>query len=79
VLLRLEPGAIAEKEDLQFTADLAAFYSRARQSDQAPVIYTEPRLVYKPKGAKPGIAIYKQETVIWGQPQRGKTFEASSS
>jgi predicted ribosome quality control (RQC) complex YloA/Tae2 family protein len=79
VLLRLEPGAIADKTDLQFTADLAAFYSRARQSDQAPVIYTTPKLVYKPKGAKPGIAIYKQETVIWGQPQRGKTFEATSS
>jgi predicted ribosome quality control (RQC) complex YloA/Tae2 family protein len=72
VLLRLEPGAIAEDVDLQFTADLAAFYSRARQSEQAPVIYTTPKLVYKPKGAKPGIAIYKQETVIWGQPQRGK-------
>ena len=78
VLLRLEPGAIADETDLQFTADLAAFYSRARQSDQAPVIYTTPKLVYKPKGAKPGIAIYKQETVIWGQPQRGKTFEATS-
>ncbi len=78
VLLRLEPGAIADETDLQFTADLAAFYSRARQSDQAPVIYTTPKLVYKPKGAKPGIAIYKQETVIWGQPQRGRTFEATS-
>ncbi|MBW4517942.1 MAG: NFACT family protein [Timaviella obliquedivisa GSE-PSE-MK23-08B] len=78
VLLRLEPGAIADELDLQFTADLAAFYSRARQSDQAPVIYTTPKLVYKPKGAKPGIAIYKQETVLWGQPQRGRTFEATS-
>nr|WP_263975438.1 NFACT family protein [Leptolyngbya sp. 7M] len=33
VLLRLEPGAAAEEVDLQFTADLAAYYSRARQSD----------------------------------------------
>jgi len=24
--------------------------------------------VYKPKGAKPGIAIYKQERILWGQP-----------
>jgi predicted ribosome quality control (RQC) complex YloA/Tae2 family protein len=77
VLLRLEPGAIADESDLQFTADLAAFYSRARQSDQAPVVYTEPKLVYKPKGAKPGIAIYKQETVIWGLPQRGKDYGAN--
>ena len=69
VLLRLEPGTVAEENDLQFTANLAAYYSRARQSEQVPVIYTEPKHVYKPKGAKPGIAIYKQETIIWGKPQ----------
>jgi predicted ribosome quality control (RQC) complex YloA/Tae2 family protein len=74
VLLRLKPGAAAEEADLQFTADLAAYYSRARQSDQAPVIYTEPKQVFKPKGAKPGMAIYKQERVLWGEPQRGKTY-----
>jgi predicted ribosome quality control (RQC) complex YloA/Tae2 family protein len=72
VLLRLEPGAIADEKDLQFTANLAAYHSRARQSEQVPVIYTEPKYVYKPKGAKPGTVIYKQERVIWGQPQRGR-------
>jgi predicted ribosome quality control (RQC) complex YloA/Tae2 family protein len=69
VLLRLEPGAVAEKADLQFTANLAAYHSRARQSEQVPVVYTQPKHVYKPKGAKPGIAIYKQERIIWGKPQ----------
>lgn len=69
VLLRLEPGAVAEEADLQFVADLAAYYSRSRQSDRVPVVYTEPKHVYKPKGAKPGVAIYKQERVIWGRPQ----------
>lgn len=72
VLLRLEPGAVANEADLQFTADLAAYYSQARESEQVPVIYTEPRHVYKPKGAKPGMVIYKQETVIWGRPQIAK-------
>ncbi|MBD1852337.1 NFACT RNA binding domain-containing protein [Leptolyngbya sp. ST-U4] len=74
VLLRLDPGAVPDEVDLQFTADLAAYYSRARQSDQAPVVYTEPRQVFKPKGAKPGIAIYKQERIIWGQPQKGRSI-----
>jgi predicted ribosome quality control (RQC) complex YloA/Tae2 family protein len=69
VLLRLEPGAAAEEKDLQFAANVAAYFSRARQSEQVPVVYTEPRHVYKPKGAKPGTVIYKQERVIWGQPQ----------
>lgn len=70
VLMRLEPGAVPEEADLQFAADLAAYYSRSRQSDRVPVIYTEPKHVYKPKGAKPGVAIYKQERVIWGRPQQ---------
>ncbi|AUT01219.1 hypothetical protein CLI64_12850 [Nostoc sp. CENA543] len=69
VLLRLEPGAVPDTTDLQFVANLAAYYSRARQSDQVAVVYTEPKHVYKPKGAKPGIAIYKQERIIWGKPQ----------
>ncbi|MDB9490336.1 NFACT family protein [Dolichospermum circinale CS-534/05] len=69
VLLRLEPGTIAEEADLQFTANLAAYFSRARQSDQVPVVYTQPKHVYKPKGTKPGLVVYKHETIIWGKPQ----------
>lgn len=74
VLLRLEPGTIADEADLQFAADFAAHYSRSRQSDQVPVVYTEPKHVYKPKGAKPGIAIYKQERILWGQPQQANLY-----
>nr|WP_199305913.1 NFACT RNA binding domain-containing protein [Pseudanabaena sp. FACHB-2040] len=70
VLLRLDAGQAVSDEDLQYVADLAAFYSRARQADQVSVIYTQPRHVYKPKGARPGMVIYKHETVLWGQPQR---------
>lgn len=69
VLLRLEAGAVPELEDMQFAANMAAYYSRARQSHQVPVIYTESRHVYKPKGAKPGMVVYKHEQVIWAQPQ----------
>jgi len=67
VLLRLEPGAAAETGDLQCAADLAAYYSRGRESDRVPVVYTQPKYVYKPKGAAPGLAIYKHEQVLWGQ------------
>ncbi|PAX57198.1 Rqc2 family fibronectin-binding protein [Brunnivagina elsteri] len=69
VLLRLQPGKVPDEIDLQYTANLTAYYSRARQSEQVPVVYTQPKHVYKPKGAKPGIAIYKNERIIWGQPQ----------
>lgn len=74
VLLRLEPGAIADDADLQFAADLAALYSKGRQSEQVPVVYTKPKHVYKPKGAKPGMAIYKQEQILWGRPQQGNNY-----
>lgn len=69
VLLRLEAGAVPDSKDMQFAANMAAYYSRARQSHQVPVIYTQSKHVYKPKGAKPGMVIYKHEQVIWGQPQ----------
>ncbi|OCQ94605.1 hypothetical protein BCD67_03745 [Oscillatoriales cyanobacterium USR001] len=69
-LLRLEPGTAAEEADLQFVANLTAYYSRARQSDRVPVVYTQPKYVYKPKGAKPGMVVYKQERIIWGRPQQ---------
>lgn len=79
VLLRLPPGSVADDVDLQCAADLAAYHSRARQSDQAPVVYTEPRHVYKPKGAKPGMVIYKQERVLWGYPQRAQHHASNSN
>ncbi len=69
VLLRLDAGAVPEEVDLQFVADISAFYSRARQSEIVPVIYTQPKFVYKPKGAKPGMVVYKQEQVLWGKPK----------
>jgi predicted ribosome quality control (RQC) complex YloA/Tae2 family protein len=69
VLLRLDAGMTAEPQDLQRAANLAAYYSRARQSTQVPVVWTEPKNVYKPKGAKPGMVVYKHENVIWGDPQ----------
>ena len=69
-LLRLKPGTVAEETDLQFAADMTAYYSRARHSEQVPVVYTEPKYVYKPKGAKPGMVVYKQERIVWGRPQQ---------
>ncbi len=69
VLLRLEPGTVPETQDLQTAANIAAYYSQARQSDLVPVIFTKPKNVFKPKGAKPGMVIYRQEQIVWGQPK----------
>ncbi len=72
VLLRLKPGMVPDAIDLQCAANLAAYYSRARQSEQVSVIYTEPKYVYKPKGAKPGMTVYKHERTLWAQPRLGE-------
>ncbi len=77
-LLRLPAGSVPDEADLQSVADLAAYYSQARESDRVPVVYTQPKHVYKPKGAKPGMAIYKQETVIWGNPRSAFVLSVTS-
>jgi predicted ribosome quality control (RQC) complex YloA/Tae2 family protein len=69
-LLRIPPGSVAEEADLQFTANAVAYYSRARQSQAVAVVYTAPKHVYKPKGAKPGMVIYKHEQILWGYPNQ---------
>ena len=74
VLLRLDAGDDPTDETLQLAASFAAYYSRARQAEQVPVVYTQPKNVYKPKGALPGMVIYKHEQVLWGQPDRVKSF-----
>ncbi len=74
VLLRLDAGEVPTDETLQLAASFTAYYSRARQSDQVPVVMTAPKNVYKPKGALPGMVIYKHEQVIWGQPQLAEAF-----
>ncbi len=77
VLLRLDAGAAPDEADLQFVANMSAYYSRARQSEQVPVVYTQPKFVYKPKGAKPGMVVYKREQVLWGQPQKASLYVKS--
>lgn len=74
VLLRLTPGAIADTAEVQFAANFAAYHSRSRRSKRVPVVYTQPKYVYKPKGAKPGMAIYTHEQVVWGQPEGAQVF-----
>ena len=46
-------------------AQLAAFYSRAKNSAAVPVDYTRRKYVKKPSGANPGMVIYtNQHTLI---------------
>lgn len=56
------------EETILEAALLAAYYSRAQQSDSVPVDYTMVRHVRKPNGAKPGYVIYEQEQTVFVTP-----------
>lgn len=49
-------------------ANLAAYFSKARQSSSVPVDYTRIRYVKKPSGAKPGFVIYENQQTIYVTP-----------
>lgn len=58
------PGPAA----LQEAAALAAYYSRARHSQNVPVDYTLRKNVFKPAGARPGFVLYKEQRTIFVNP-----------
>jgi len=49
-------------------AQIAAYYSRAKDSSQVPVDYTFVRYVSKPQGAKPGMVIYVKNKTVYVTP-----------
>ncbi len=60
-----EPG----EPDLQFAADLATFFSKARDSLKADVIVARGAWVRKPRGAKPGaVVVTKELRNVVGRP-----------
>jgi hypothetical protein len=57
-------------EDLQFAANLAAFYSDARTERQAAITTAEPKHITKPRGAPLGAVSLRQEgKSILGRPE----------
>jgi len=56
-------------ETLLFAAKLAAKNSKAANSSQVPVDYTEIKNVKKPSGAKPGMVIYTTNKTVFVNPK----------
>ncbi|NLP42241.1 MAG: fibronectin/fibrinogen-binding protein [Veillonellaceae bacterium] len=52
------------ESDLLVAAQLAAYFSKAKNSANVPVDYTRRRYVKKPAGAKPGFVIYTNQKTI---------------
>lgn len=64
-----QPGDTTLRE----AAMLAAYHSRAKDSSQVPVDFTQIRHVSKPQGAKPGMVIYVQYQTLFVTPQQELT------
>lgn len=64
----LTNGATPPDRTIRQAAMLAAYHSKARLSANVPVDYTLIKYVSKPKGAKPGMVIYKNNSTIFVTP-----------
>ena len=53
-------------------ANLAAFYSKAKNSSMVPVDYTQRKNIKKPNGAKPGMVIYLTNKTIYITPDEAR-------
>ncbi|NLW16529.1 MAG: fibronectin/fibrinogen-binding protein [Firmicutes bacterium] len=53
---------------LEMAAQLAAYYSQARQGSKVPVDYTRRRHVKKPSGSPPGFVIYTEQKTVLVEP-----------
>ncbi|EAX48621.1 protein of unknown function DUF814 [Thermosinus carboxydivorans Nor1] len=54
--------------DLWEAAQVAAYFSKGRQSSNVPVDFTRRRHVKKPAGAKPGFVIYEHQKTLYVTP-----------
>ena len=64
----LTGGQTPPDRTLEQAAVLAALHSKAAESRQVPVDYTEIRNVKKPAGAKPGMVIYETNRTAYVTP-----------
>ncbi len=56
------------EDTLLEAAQLAAYFSKSRQSSSVPVDYTKIRHVKKPNGAKPGFVTYDNQKTVFVTP-----------
>lgn len=68
-------GQEVPDQTLLEAANLAAYYSKARQSGQVPVDYTPKKYVKKPNGAKPGFVIYETNKTVYVTPEEEKLIK----
>ncbi|GCE64365.1 hypothetical protein OMCYN_00273 [cyanobiont of Ornithocercus magnificus] len=71
VVLKTSEG-LAQDDDLQLAADLAAYFSRARGNVQVPVVVVPTEHLQRITGGAPGTVRHHGGSVCWGEPDRGQ-------
>ena len=61
-------------DDIQVTADIAAFFCRAKGNIKVPVNMVEIKNLQKVKSAGLGCVTFNNSEIIWGSPTRGKDY-----
>ncbi len=71
-VLRFDPSRPFTDEAILEAAQTVAYFSKAKDSAQVPVDYTEIKNVKKPSGAKPGFVIYTTNQTVYVTPKEYK-------
>ena len=70
VLIQTKGEQVSEK-DIFEAAGIAAWHSKASDSENVPVDYVPIRYVKKPQGAKPGMVIFTNNRTVYADPKEG--------
>ena len=68
VIIQSEGKEISDTAILEAAA-IAAYHSKARESENVPVDYVLAKYVKKPAGAKPGMVIFTNNKTVWINPK----------
>lgn len=72
VIIRTNGSGEAPETTLEEGANLAAFFSKAKNSSMVPIDYTLRKNIKKPGGAKPGMVIYLTNRTIYITPDESR-------
>ena len=78
VIIRTNGKDTVPAATLEEAANLAAYYSKAKNSSMVPVDYTQKKNVKKPNGAKPGMVIYLTNKTIFITPDEQRVLQMKS-
>lgn len=68
VIIKLGLDKDVPENVIRIAAEIAAYYSKGRESNQVPVDFTTVKNVKKPNGAKPGMVIYDSYNTLYVKP-----------